>query len=779
MKTALLRSFLLLLNINKIKLLYCMVVLSAFISSASAQTVTTGKSFVNITRPNGGTFAPGDIIEVRATIAVSGVAAGSPVTQVRYNDTINTAAFTYVPNSLQIQSNEGRIQLRPPFTNNEPFTDGADADSANINAAGLIRFNIGNGSGACDVTAQGNGITNAGSLWTALRPRFYGSSCIRVYRFRVQIRTAPTVNYGMSILLNSGNFRYRIGTTSYVSNFNPSLLRITQDFGLCTNSIGANAVVGESGGTFGSGATQNRAGGTTFVPLPYTFTNFSSGTPNDNFYGLANRTSADGTTNPNVPYSSGTGSASRVFSVWDIIGDHTNAVNPTLGNPPTNTGYAVIINASYETNRAFNQNITGLCEETYYEFSAWFRNICRRCGCDSTGTGASQTGYKVSSPGDSSGVKPNLSFLINGEDYYTTGNIPYSGTWVKKGFVFKTAKGQTSMTVTIRNNAPGGGGNDWAIDDIAVSTCLPNMRYSPSITPNVCMGNPLTLRDTVRSYFDNYKYFQWQVSTNGGSTWSNIGAVDSLVPVFNATLNVWQYVSTYTTPTTTLADNGKKYRLIVATSVGNVANTNCRSTDAMNNVTMTVLDCGPLLAIKLLSFTGNTINGKAALKWTTTGENEPVNYDVEKSYDGTNYDLIGTVKNTGSNPAENNYYAFTDPSDVTGKVYYRIKIRTVDNRADYSRVLQMAANTSQFGFMSVVNPFRNELQFDVSSNKVGKARAILVDQLGNTIKSGSFELREGVNQLSFENTNSLPAGMYILRMEFAGMVIYKQVLKTH
>src|SRR5882672_9638382 len=68
------------------------------------QTVTTGKSYINISRPTGGTFLPGDIIEVRATIAVvngnDNNALANRINWVRYNDTINLAKFAYVPNSL-------------------------------------------------------------------------------------------------------------------------------------------------------------------------------------------------------------------------------------------------------------------------------------------------------------------------------------------------------------------------------------------------------------------------------------------------------------------------------------------------------------------------------------------------------------------------------------------------------------------------------------------------------------------------------------------------------
>src|SRR3982751_2047457 len=77
---------------------------------ALSQTVTTGKSFINITRPNGGTFLPGDVIEVRATIAVSGGSSTNRVSSIRYNDTINLAKFDYINSSLKMLSNEGRQQ---------------------------------------------------------------------------------------------------------------------------------------------------------------------------------------------------------------------------------------------------------------------------------------------------------------------------------------------------------------------------------------------------------------------------------------------------------------------------------------------------------------------------------------------------------------------------------------------------------------------------------------------------------------------------------------------
>ena len=340
---------------------------------AFSQTVQFGKSYINVSKPNGGTFEPGDVLEIRATIALS---AGT-ITRLRYNDTL-PANCTYVVGSLKTITNEGYSYFN--------YTDANDVDSGNVNG-NFLRVNMGTTAGACSEAVQGNGITNAGTLVNNMRPSFYNSTCIRVIAYRVTINAI--LPYGTLITINTGNFRYLDAVNAaQVSNFSIYPLRLTQNLTLCSNSVGANALVSETNGTFGSGKPKNR-GTSALVPLPYTYRTFTSNTPNDNYYGISNNTSGVYTTNQFLPYPN----ANRVFQVWDIIGDHTGAANPVVGNPPTDTvistgGYMLVINASYQPNTAFTQTITNLCPNTYYEFSAWFRNICRRCRCDSTDSGA-------------------------------------------------------------------------------------------------------------------------------------------------------------------------------------------------------------------------------------------------------------------------------------------------------------------------------------------------------------------------------------------------------
>jgi hypothetical protein len=94
---------------------------------------------------------------------------------------------------------------------------------------------------------------------------------------------------------------------------------------------------------------------------------------------------------------------------------------------------------------------------------------------------------------------------------------------VKRGFVYQTGPTQNSLKITMRNNAPGGGGNDWAMDDISFATCNPVQVLDPATSYIGCSGAAATtFTDSVRAYFTNYKYVQWEKSCDNGATWTTL-----------------------------------------------------------------------------------------------------------------------------------------------------------------------------------------------------------------------------------------------------------------
>jgi hypothetical protein len=732
--------------------------------NSNAQSIDFGKSYINVTKGiSGGTVETGDILEIRASFVVR----SGTFDSCRYQDVV-PAGTTFINGSIQVLTNEGKVYKA--FTN-------AYGDDAGWISGSNITIHLGYTTAAAPANAF-----RRGRVASTHKPSFFGSTCIMIASFRVTV-TAAT---GSNISTGGGNMTYKNGASAIQTfTFPSNTVRVYQNYGICSNTVGTNAIGTETNGTFGSGRPRNR-GGSLNVPVGYTYNFFDLNMPNDYYYGIANNTSTRlaYTTLNTWAKPDGASPTHRVFGVWDIIGDHTGAVSPTAGNPAADTmangnaGYMLVINAAYRIDSAFQQTISGLCPNTYYEISCWMRNICSKCGCDSNGTGASGGGYIPTAAGDSSGVYPNLTFEIDGVDYYTTGNLRYTGQWVKKGFTFLTGLAQTSFTLKFFNNAPGGGGNDWALDDIAVSTCSPNMNYSPSLTPSVCDSNLLTIYDTVRSYFNNYVYYKWQRSTNGGASWSDVtSALGPAAPFWNGT--AWEYVTSYTIPPsqTLIANNGDKYRLVVATTLANLTDNNCRFTDVANIITLNVIDCGIPLATQLLSFDGRLVNHRAVLNWTTAGENEPLFFEIEKSTDGINFSLSGYMSSYADyNTAQHTYY-YTDPVPVSGKAYYHIRIKNYLSQSRHSRTIRLGSGPDIFSFITVINPFGNELSFEVTSPVNGKAEAELIDVAGKTIQRTYFDLTAGISSLVVENTTRIPAGIYFLRVRSGDTFIQKRVLK--
>lgn len=736
-------------NLHKRILLIVYAFFLPMLVMAQGGRVDVGKSFLNISKLNGGgTFNPGDTIEVRVTVAVKTQGSRTVIDSLQVFDQVPTKT-TYIIGSMRVTTNQG-------ITYKGPFTEVQDADWGK-NLGGNITINMGK---------YANGIRGGYIRSDSSKPSFYNSTCIMVACYRVRIN--PLTPYGDSIVFNAGSVRYRtISPTNALSaiNFPVSKIKLIQASNAC--EFGANmSAASDSAGTFASGTTANRPTpvlfGTTYIKQ-----NVSNNQPNDYYYAIVNNSSANGSTNVNAPMPESP-ATQRVFGLWDIGGDHTGASNQSLGNPPVapgmRGGYFVLVNASYITDVAYQETLNNLCPNTYYEFSAWFRNVCPRCSCDSNGRGSRTVGFIPYPGNDSSGVRPNLSFEIDGFICYTTGDIRYDRVtpWKKFGFTFLTRGAQNVANFAIRNNSPGGGGNDWAIDDIKVAHCGP--RLSMNITPTYLgcreATNIVSLSDTIRHMYNSYIYYQWQVSNVGGTVWTNL-AGPGTSGVGSPTLinGYWQYVTNLPPFIATYADSGKYYRVIVATTAANLNSSRCAYSDGSATM-LNIITCGVVLKGNFLQFKGYLNNdGNAFLTWNTQGEEELSYYEVESSDDGINYRSIGML--TARNMPLASYH-FTDPESLIANKYYRLKMVGEDTRTfKYSHTV-LLGKSFQTKVKVVENPFSTRIKIDAIVPFDVQMRLSLFDEKGRKLKEISRNLKKGLNQLYFDNLEVVATGIYIL-----------------
>jgi hypothetical protein len=327
-------------------------------------------------------------------------------------------------------------------------------------------------------------------------------------------------------------------------------------------------------GNFGAGTSLNGTPLST-SETQYGYTTLTCSAPDDGLYAISNTTNCNG-------------AGGQVFNTWDLTDDHT---------PSDIGGYMMVVNASFNPDVVIERTITGLCANTEYEFSAWIRNL-----------------YPAGP------ILPNLTFLVDGRGRYSSGNIT-GNAWVEVGFRFTTGATQNSAVVSIRNNAPGGNGNDWAIDDIFVGLCIPDLSILPPPIRLVCLAAPSETIGVVitdpRTQFDTW---QWQESLDGGTTWSFIGTPQT--STFNTST---QYQANYTIngPLGTTY-NGRKYRIRVASTVSNLLSLTCSYVSPTATITIQIVTppvasaavVGPACTNGILALSASSTVAGSSYSWT-------------------------------------------------------------------------------------------------------------------------------------------------------------------
>jgi hypothetical protein len=743
--------------------------------------IEEGNSYVDISKKaTGGFIQVGDTLEIRTNYfwaSTYNSANAGKLYSVRYYDSVplKTSMATSTTDSLRLITNEGLTFRKYTLAGN----DDAGTYTANP-AAGQyqIRINIGSTPSLPLAATPGllTDLTGSSNITIGTyKPLIFGGTLLTT-SFRVVV----TGNPGDTITLGSGKLVYKKtnggSDTTITATPYQILISGATSSTLCGNAL-SNNLAGEKTGTFDSGTVLNRSYALSF-PIPnYQYVQTSPTIAvGDGTYAIVNNSSPLSSTAVNSRYAPNCTTApavplidscrNRMFGgFWDIIGDHTGTNNST-GNPPvaagTKGGYMLEVNADVVTSQAYDQTITGLCPSTYYEFSAWVRNLCKNCGIDSNST-------QKYNPG----VLPTLSFAINSLDYYSSGTLDTVG-WQQKGFVFQTGASQTSATISIRNNASGGGGNDWVLDDIALGTCGPTsaLNYTPYLL-GCSSGVLASLSDTVKySYNPNYSYFMWQKSTDGGTTWTNTSTTGSMTPTYSG--GKYQFVTNYPPFMAYGADSGTLFRIVVASSNANLSSTSCSFTDG-NSILLKIINCGVVLKTDILSFKGQlSADNKTLLTWVASSETNLSHYEIERSDDGKNFEKIGET--IATNLSQTNSYDFNDPESVNGIIYYRLKI--VDNAGlyKYSNLI-VVSRFLNFEVRSLQNPFTSIVSADVIMPAEGNVNLYLYDSYGRVLQTKTQQMYRGLNNVMMGDLENLTNGIYTLSVEYNHQAIQKKLIK--
>jgi hypothetical protein len=161
------------------------------------------------------------------------------------------------------------------------------------------------------------------------------------------------------------------------------------------------------------------------------------------------------------------------------------------------------------------------------------------------------------------------------------------------------------------------------------------------------------------------------------------------------------------------------------------------------------------LAISLVSFTGNWNQAQPLLNWVVAQSGEAVNFNIESSVDGANWNTIGMMNGQDINGLDN--YQYSDANPPAKNMYYRIELIQPSGQISYSTIvyLQKGGNGNSVILVAV----NNTVSVRFSGTMPGGIR--LINAAGQILSTDMTSRPE-------YQLYGLSAGVYFLQYELNG-----------
>ena len=309
----------------------------------------------------------------------------------------------------------------------------------------------------------------------------------------------------------------------------------------------------------------------------------------------------------------------------------------------------------------------------------------------------------------------------------------------------------------------GASGNGQFILSTYAGSNWQNSNYLPPTVTNVNMGGA----DNSNHVIDRF----WQLNPSGYTTQPTLSNVS-----FSYVDNEWQETGNSIAEVTLAAqnwDNASGAWLTPPLGIDDPTQNQVTIAGLSQPVVYpwwTLVSSGFPLPLTLLSFTLEKDNGVAFLQWVVTDEVNTSYFDVQRSVDGLNFGLVGTVAAAGTSSG-NADYSYRDPLNGIsgGIVYYRLRMVDDDGKYSYSPVREMAVDGSDQPLVAISpNPAGSVLILRFGAVPEGRYGLTVVSAGGQVVKSQEITVAQH-GAFYFSRPSGMAAGTYFVTIKGQGL----------
>ncbi len=178
------------------------------------------------------------------------------------------------------------------------------------------------------------------------------------------------------------------------------------------------------------------------------------------------------------------------------------------------------------------------------------------------------------------------------------------------------------------------------------------------------------------------------------------------------------------------------------------------------------------LPVEFMEFNGQLADKSILLNWMTANEINNAGFEVQKSANGRDWQVIGFVDPQGA-ANEINHYDLVDPSPMVGSNYYRLRQIDDDATFEYSKVIIIGYHGAPSAVQVFPNPARELFTIDIDNALLEKVKVSIVDNLGRIV--WEHEPMENERTWRKEVRISTP-GVYVLSTQMGSEVLNRKIV---
>jgi hypothetical protein len=186
-----------------------------------------------------------------------------------------------------------------------------------------------------------------------------------------------------------------------------------------------------------------------------------------------------------------------------------------------------------------------------------------------------------------------------------------------------------------------------------------------------------------------------------------------------------------------------------------------------------------VLPVTLGEVKGQLVDNAAIIEWSTYSESGTTNFEIERSFDGRNFEVLKSILSSGGASIIRNYKWIDNNLPKNENIlFYRLKITDQNGKTEYSKVVSLKSSVITYVeniFPTLING--NELvKIKMVSNTHQSSTISVFSSTGKNVFQKVQMLNKGANDISLSGITAGGKGVYLVKITAGNYSTTKKIV---